>query len=441
MANSQHIAQLLEGVCKWNNRRSGNPDFIPDFECADIRKRLSARYDSPYPLQRANFNNARFRGAVLTGANLSGATFVDADLTNADLSGCILTGACLVGAKLDNTDLRNTPLAGANLAGVNLCQARIFSRRHVHSPDQSFSTIDSIACLLDACSRLGDTYATDDYAFYYRGEPKSCWSLRPAVMRKPKSAESIREYEAEMLVDLMSRWPDPFDSEKAAISYWVRAQHHGLKTRLLDVTRNPNVALHNACSKHRKKDGVVHTFVVPRCLIKPYSSDTISVIANYARLSHADRNVLIGRIGGQKGLVEYKSSLGRLYHFIRQEKPYFEELINPLDLVRVFLVEPQQQFERIRAQSGAFIVSAFHERLERRQILSHNPDIPTYLHYRTPVSHQRKGAILKELQMINVTDETLFPSLDEAAGAVTDRYRSKSSRPKVVRGEAEGRGG
>ena len=154
-------------------------------------------------------------------------------------------------------------------------------------------------------------------------------------MRKPKSAESIREYEAEMLVDLMSRWPDPFDSEKAAISYWVRAQHHGLKTRLLDVTRNPNVALHNACSKHRKKDGVVHTFVVPRCLIKPYSSDTISVIANYARLSHADRNVLIGRIGGQKGLVEYKSSLGRLYHFIRQEKPYFEELINPLDLVRV----------------------------------------------------------------------------------------------------------
>ena len=35
----------------------------------------------------------------------------------------------------------------------------------------------------------------------------------------------------------------------------------------------------------------------------------------------------------------------------------------------MFLVEPQQSVERLRAQSGAFLISAFHERLERSQIV------------------------------------------------------------------------
>ena len=57
------------------------------------------------------------------------------------------------------------------------------------------------------------------------------------------------------------------------------------------------------------------------------------------------------------------------------------------DFFRVFVVEPQQSVERVRAQSGAFLVSAFHERLERSAILDWNPMIPVYdystLEYRT----------------------------------------------------------
>ena len=57
--------------------------------------------------------------------------------------------------------------------------------------------------------------------------------------------------------------------------------------------------------------------------------------------------------------LRYSEVIRRLYHFIRQEKPYFEERIDPRDWFKVFIVEPQQSFARIRAQSGLFSISAF----------------------------------------------------------------------------------
>ena len=120
----------------------------------------------------------------------------------------------------------------------------------------------------------------------------------------------------------------------------------------------------------------------------------------------------------------YRHIMERLYDLIRQEKPVFEEKIDPRDLFRVFVVEPQQSFARIRAQSGAFLVSAFHERFEREQMLKWNSGIPTYGHFTFKVSKESKGRILDELQLLNVTGEALFPGLDEAAKSVTDACSS-----------------
>ena len=112
----------------------------------------------------------------------------------------------------------------------------------------------------------------------------------------------------------------------------------------------------------------------------------------------------------------------RLYHLIRQEKPHFEERINPRDFYRVFVVEPRQSFKRIRAQSGAFLLSAFHERLETSEVRKWNTRIPIYRHSILEIPAQYKQRILDELRLLNVTRETLFPGLDEAAEAVIQRH-------------------
>ena len=232
-----------------------------------------------------------------------------------------------------------------------------------------------------------------------------------------------------MLLDLMSRQPEPFSGLTSAIDQWVLAQHHGLKTRLLDITRNPLVALFYACEGGGSRDGRLHVFAVPKGLIKPFNSDTISIIANFSKLWRGDKDLLLGKKNAaiqDIGIVNiekaYARAMGRLYHFIRHEKPYFLTGINPRDLFRVFVVEPKRSFERIRAQSGAFLISAFHKRFERDKILKRNSGIPVYNHYMLKVAGTCKKDFMDGLRLLNITRESLFPGLDEAAKAVTQRY-------------------
>ena len=104
------------------------------------------------------------------------------------------------------------------------------------------------------------------------------------------------------------------------------------------------------------------------------------------------------------------------------------ERIDPRHYFQVFVVEPLQSFERIRAQSGAFLISAFHERFERDEVRTWNPDIPLYDHVILDVPSRRKASIVDELALLSVTRENLLPGLDEAAKAITRRYPSRPSR-------------
>ena len=168
-------------------------------------------------------------------------------------------------------------------------------------------------------------------------------------------------------------------------------------------------------------------------MVKPFNSDTISVITNFAKLRSFEKALLLGKKGWEHtdtnstiphdGNDEYSAAMRRLYHFIRQEKPYFEERIDPRHFFEVFIVEPRQSFDRIRAQSGAFLISAFHERFESEQVRERSPSIPVYDHYTLRVpSPEAKQGILEDLRLLHVTRESLYPGLDEAAKEVMRKY-------------------
>lgn len=152
-------------------------------------------------------------------------------------------------------------------------------------------------------------------------------------------------------------------------------------------------------------------------------------MTNFAKLPLGQQNVLLGSTWDnlksrghciddlREGTTQ--AALNALYGAIRREKPHFREEIDPRLFFQVYVVEPRQSFQRIRAQSGAFLISAFHERFERREILKWNSGIPIYDHYTFEIALEDKEKILDELRLVNITHDTLLPGLDQAARTVT----------------------
>ena len=408
----------------------------------------------------ADLPNAILVNAILIGTKLIEANLFKANLSNANLENANLTKADLCEAILDNANLTSADLTGADLSYSEpwkadlytcssnvetgqdakkkkirtflkipgICLVRRFFARSWGSPRTSKWPLKSIDSLLEECRCLQNKHS-GDFLLYFRGEGSNYSSgVRPSVMRPSTDGNfPLRKSEDKMLFDLISRQPEEFSDLIPAIEQWVLAQHHGLKTRLLDITRNPLVALFNVCKKcDEQNDGCLHVFAIPSSLVKPFNSDTISIIANFSKLRRHEQDLLLGKKKAPyQGNDGYAKAMGRLYHFIRHEKPYFLEKIDLIDLFGVFVVEPKRSFERIRAQSGAFLISAFHERFERDEILKWNAGIPVYYHYTLTVAGEYKEDIMKELSLLNITRESLFPGLDEAANAVTQHYTEK----------------
>ena len=480
MANQQHMDWLREGVSSWNARALFGPQldgedvsrWIGGHEREDIRQ-ISAQLRG-INLSGANLSNSTLRdtdlsgshffttdltGAKLVGSRFDGSMFVDSQLTRANLmsaslentkltftnlDSAILAGTNAKGAEFWECDLNRTHLYSTDLNGARFIRSRpwranLFWRLDQHSLEPATLEIDTITGLNDFLILLRDlqTAYSNEVVLYFRGESREFEELKPSVMRKPKEgAPSLRPVEAEMLNDLLTRQPESFNGLNSSLSQWVMAQHHLLNTRLLDITRNPQVALFFASNDHEALDGRLHVFAVPKSLIKPFNSDAVSLIANFAKLSRAEQNLVLGKTEADTADDEYppdaktlqhgprlfSNAVEHLHSIIRRERPDYREQIDIRDFYRVFVVEPQQMFDRIRAQSGAFLISAFHERFEQREILKANSETPIYAHHVLKVAGDGKKAILNDLRSFNVDRETLFPSVDETARAITRRY-------------------
>lgn len=86
MANSEHLAKLLEGVVAWNNWRKANIGTIPDLRDADCSgANLAGAELSKTDLVGANFSEANLTRTYLAGANLRRAYLSRADLTGASI--------------------------------------------------------------------------------------------------------------------------------------------------------------------------------------------------------------------------------------------------------------------------------------------------------------------------------------------------------------------
>lgn len=253
---------------------------------------------------------------------------------------------------------------------------------------------------------------------FYRGHYSWKYKFEPSIYRE--SNKNILNNEHNIFKDIISTKPEFFNDCNSCLEMLVKMQHHGLPTRLMDLTENPLIALFFACYSESDKEIVseVTKFVVKDDKFKYYDSDTVSVLCNLAKQS-IEFN--LSEKGSCKTNINELPSVQKLLHDIREEKSYFKDKIKEEHLENyTVVVKAKNSIERIINQSGAFVLFGMNKSKDKCSDLSIIND-KTILDVILIPSNKKKQ-ILEELNLLNINQLTVFCDLDNAAKYFKSKY-------------------
>ena len=127
------------------------------------------------------------------------------------------------------------------------------------------------------------------------------------------------------------------------------------------------------------------------------------------------------------------TNIGSLLHQIRGEKPHFQPLIQPYDLVSIFLVKAKYGNQRITNQSGAFLLFGLGLYSDRGKDgawgplyirKGEGPKVPEeWIKRKFLIPKGKKATIRKELANLGVTDSYIYPGMEQYAKELKQRYK------------------
>lgn len=226
-----------------------------------------------------------------------------------------------------------------------------------------------------------------DLKYFFRGHADYTYQSIPSIYR-----DGNIKYEKFMFHEAIRKNPCEFTEDMSTFDKLVKMQHYELPTRLLDITTNPLVALYFACSGKDDRDGEVLIYSMPNEQIKYYNSDSVSILANLTKC---------------KKEFTFDADNGYLIHEIKQDKPNFNgDLLTKEATSEVLCVLPKLNNDRIIRQNGAFFIFGIGDTKEKPAEFSDQP-------LKIRIRGNSKKQILKELQLLGISEATLFPETDK----------------------------
>jgi FRG domain-containing protein len=223
---------------------------------------------------------------------------------------------------------------------------------------------------------------------YYRGQADAIWDLDSSLTREEKYLEN----EARMYYDILSLKPEAFVNDYSIYDRLITMQHFGMPTRLLDITRNPLVAIFFACNNLNRanSDGLVYSFV-------PESD-------NFLNFDDERLKCLTGSIVNQDS--DLKSISCNLTH--QQKEDCF---------TRNWFVQGIAKNQRINNQSGDFIFVSSEE--SRKELDS----LPSKI---VVIDSNSKKVLLEQLESLNIHSGSVYPDLSHMSSYIRERYQDES---------------
>ncbi|MCI8387193.1 MAG: FRG domain-containing protein [Clostridiales bacterium] len=278
--------------------------------------------------------------------------------------------------------------------------------------------IDSVSSFIRAVKDLKESANGKSTELYFRGQDAEFWDIEPSVFRN-----NMLSVEHRLMQIPLQKIPSEFKEYHTTFDIMTKYQHYGMCTRLLDLTTNPLVALYFACKCHGDEPyisdegeeshepyGVIYfTQNYYPSLPTDLEVQIISALANYDLSKENTVTDVFARLK-RDGIIDEEVKKKWL------QKDGFSEFVNIIQ--KNYMVTPTYTNERLRKQSGIFLLASLFT-------VSSGTDIAQSVISKSRdnlrrefekdyffVRGENKKEILRELDLYNINEATLFPELE-----------------------------
>lgn len=240
----------------------------------------------------------------------------------------------------------------------------------------------------------------------YRGVSDYGFGLKPGILFE----KNISEYDG--YHDLLLEYPEEFNT-KDHLGTLAKMQHYGVSTRLLDISDNILTGLFFASEQKSDRDGKIWVFKVPKNEVLHSNSDKALMLSCLAVLREEDKQQIKVFCENHRGVITNQQIVGhsamiKLLHEIRGEYPAFETAIVGQDILDCFFVLVNKNNIRMKVQSGYFVIFGLDNDANEKKLK--NLVIEEII-----VDKSAKENILKELELMKIHSDTIYPDLERTA--------------------------